>query len=232
MKLAIMQPYFFPYIGYFQLVSSVDVFVIYDNVQYTKKGWINRNRILQNGKEVIFSLPLKKASDYLDVRDREVSADFDKRKFANKFSGAYRRAPQYSVVMPLIEKIIFFEGDNLFEYIHNAVKVLCAYLCIDTKIVVSSAIDVDHSLKGEEKVLAICKALGADEYINAIGGTELYSRSNFLEEKIELIFLKSIYSEYEQFGAPFVAWLSIVDVLMFNSVGDVKNFIFDGYELL
>lgn len=232
MKLAIMQPYFFPYIGYFQLISSVDVFVIYDNIQYTKKGWINRNRILQDGNDVIFSLPLKKASDYLDVRDREISADFDRRKFINKISGVYRRAPQHSVVMPLIEKIVFFEENNLFNYIYNAVKVMCAYLCIDTEIVVSSTVDIDHSLRGEEKVVAICKALSADQYVNAIGGTELYSRSGFLEEKIELSFLKSTYLEYEQFGAPFVAWLSIVDVLMFNSVGEVKRFVFDGYEFL
>ena len=78
MKLAIMQPYFFPYIGYFQLIKSVDEFVIYDNIQYTKKGWINRNRILVNGTDYLISLPLKKDSDYLNVVDRQLAESWEK----------------------------------------------------------------------------------------------------------------------------------------------------------
>ena len=93
MRVAIMQPYFFPYIGYFQLIASVDVFVVYDNIKYTKKGWINRNRILQNGKDVMFTLPLKKDSDFLDVRERELSADFDRVALLNKIRGTYQKAP-------------------------------------------------------------------------------------------------------------------------------------------
>src|ERR1700680_880113 len=98
MRTAIMQPYFFPYIGYFQLIDSVDLFIVYDNIKYTKKGWINRNRILLNGKDVTLSLPLKSDSDFLDIRDRELAADFNREKLVNQLSGAYRRAPYFRQV--------------------------------------------------------------------------------------------------------------------------------------
>ncbi|AVC45854.1 wbqC-like family protein (plasmid) [Rhizobium leguminosarum bv. viciae] len=90
MKLAIMQPYFFPYIGYFQLIHAVDKFVVYDNIKYTKKGWINRNRILRNGEDYTFSLPIKAASDSLDICDRTLSTEFDRNKLVNQIQGAYR----------------------------------------------------------------------------------------------------------------------------------------------
>ena len=96
-----MQPYFFPYIGYFQLIASVDLFIVYDNIKYTKKGWINRNRILLNGKAVPFSLPLKSASDSLDLRDRELATDIDRERLVNQLYGAYRRAPRNSVLPAL-----------------------------------------------------------------------------------------------------------------------------------
>ena len=100
MRLAIMQPYFFPYIGYFQLIAAVDMFIVYDNIKYTKKGWINRNRMLQNGKDVMFSLPLKSDSDYLDVCERELAADFNRDKLLNQFKGAYRRRPVFRGNVP------------------------------------------------------------------------------------------------------------------------------------
>ncbi len=78
MKLAIMQPYFFPYIGYFQLINTVDEFVVYDNIEFTKKGWINRNRILVNGKDEYITLPIKKDSDFLHVKDRFLAETWSK----------------------------------------------------------------------------------------------------------------------------------------------------------
>src|SRR5690349_10134683 len=115
MKLAIMQPYFFPYIGYFQLINASDLFIVYDNIQYTKKGWINRNRFLQNGKDVLFSIPLKKDSDYLDVRDRDLALDFNKTKLLNQIKAAYQRAPYMNETYPIIEEIIQFDDINLFS---------------------------------------------------------------------------------------------------------------------
>lgn len=232
MKLAIMQPYFLPYIGYFQLMAAVDVFIIYDNIKYTKKGWINRNRMLQNGTDVTFSLPLKQGSDSLLVIGRELSTDFDPNKLLNRFKGAYAPAPYFGQTIALLERIVHHRDRNLFHYIHHSLACLCEHLDIATDVRVSSEIPIDHSLKGQDKVLALCHAVGADVYVNAIGGTELYARPDFLAQHVELRFLSSRLLEYPQFGAPFIPWLSIVDVLMFNPLDEVRNCIATDYDLL
>ena len=160
MKIAIMQPYFFAYLGYFQLINAVDSFVIYDNIQYTKKGWINRNRYLLNGKDELFSIALKKDSDFLDVCERFISSEFNRQKLIAKFANAYAKAPCKGEVMPLLESIINYKANNLFEYIFNSVLKICEFLGIKTKFIVSSSINIDHeNLKGKDKVIAISLSL-------------------------------------------------------------------------
>lgn len=231
-KTAIMQPYFFPYIGYFQLIKATDLFIVYDNIKYTKKGWINRNRILQNGKDIMFSLPIKRDSDFLDVCERKLSVDFNRDKFLNQIRGAYRRAPCFEQTFPLIEKIVRFDECNLFKFIHNSIVSTCEHLGITTEIQTSSVIDIDHELKNQDKVVALCEAVGACTYINAIGGMELYSKDEFLTRDIELKFIKSKSFVYPQFGDEFVPWLSIIDVMMFNSVDAVNECLNSNYELV
>jgi hypothetical protein len=230
MKLGIMQPYFMPYIGYFQLIASVDQFIVYDKIKYTKKGWINRNRMLLNGKDAIFSLPLKKGSDSLDVVERELAADYDRKKLLNQFKGAYSHAPQFESAYPIIEQIVLHEDNNLFGYINHSIVKLCAHLGIKTGIRISSEIDIDHELKGQDKVLAFCNGIGADIYINPIGGTELYSKRDFSLQGVDLQFIKSRDFKYSQFGNQFVPWLSIVDVLMFNSKEIICSDYLSAYE--
>lgn len=232
MKLGIMQPYFLPYIGYFQLLASVDEFVVYDNIKYVKKGWINRNRMLLNGSADIFSLPLKKGSDSLCVIDRELTANFDRTKLLNKFKGAYSRAPHFDITFQLLEKIVQHKDKNLFNYIHHSISMLCEYLGINTVISISSRLPIDHQLRSQDKVLALCKAVSADIYINSIGGVELYDKENFRAQGVELNFIKSRPFEYEQFGSVFVPMLSIVDVLMFNPLDTVRAYINNEYELI
>jgi hypothetical protein len=232
MKLAIMQPYFLPYIGYFQLIAAVDVFVLYDNIKYTKKGWINRNRMLLNGADAVFSLPLSKASDSLDVVQRHLADDFNQEKLLSQFKGAYCRAPYFSQVFPLLEKIVRNDERNLFRYIHNSIVEVCRYLDIATEIRISSEISIDHDLKGQDKVLALCQAISTDTYINASGGMELYSKDVFMGNNVELKFIKSTPFEYAQFGAPFIPWLSIIDVLMFNPLDVVREHILTNCELI
>ena len=232
MKLGIMQPYFLPYIGYFQLIASVDQFIVYDNIKYTKKGWINRNRMLLNGADAMFSLPLKKASDSLDVVERELAPDFNRTKLLNQFKGAYGRAPQLKLTYPVLERIVQHDEVNLFRYIHHSIAQLCEHLGIKTEIRVSSEIAIDHELKAQDKVLALCKAVGADTYINTIGGVELYAKDEFRSQGIDLQFIKARPFEYAQFGHVFVPWLSIVDVLMFNPLNTVRDFINENYELI
>lgn len=231
MKVGIMQPYFLPYIGYFQLLNAVDKYVIYDNIQYTKKGWFNRNRILQNGKDMLFSIPLEKASDYLDVRERFISDGFDRKKLLNQVRESYRKAPYFDTVMPLFEDMINYNDNNLFNDIYHSIQIVCNYLGINTEIVVSSTIDIDHTLKGQDKVLAICKALGATEYYNAIGGKELYNIDDFKRQNIDLHFISSNPIDYKQFKNEFVPWLSILDVMMFNSKEEIKVMLED-YKLI
>jgi hypothetical protein len=232
MKLAIMQPYFMPYIGYFQLIAATDQFIVYDNIKYTKKGWINRNRMLQNGQDVMFSLPLKSGSDSLDVCERELAADFNKDKLLSQFKGAYRRAPFFEQTYPLLEEIVRCGDANLFCYLHHAIVKTCEHLGITTPIKISSSIPIDHSLKSQDKVLALCEAAGATTYINTIGGLDLYAKDAFRERGIELNFITSKPFEYAQFGSEFVPWLSIIDVLMFNPPEAVRNCIATNYELI
>lgn len=223
LRVAIMQPYFLPYIGYFQLMSAVDVFVIYDNIKYTKKGWINRNRFLLNGEPTEFALPLKKDSDFLDVRDRRLAADFDSTKILNRFQAAYRKAPQFEAIFPQVEAILRHPESNLFDFIHHSVQWVARVLDLRTRLVVSSTLDIDHGLKGQDKVLAVCECLGARSYINAIGGQELYDGASFEARGMELRFIQSLPHEYRQFSGTFVPWLSILDVLMFNPVEEVRE---------
>ena len=232
MKAGIMQPYFFPYIGYFQLINSVDLFIVYDNIKYTKKSWVNRNRVLQNGKDAMFSLPLKGASDALDVRDRELAADFNRDKLLNQISGAYRRAPYFAQTFPLIEQVVRHEELNLFKFLHHSIVRTCDHLGITTEIRVSSDIAIDHDLKNQDKVLALCQTVGADTYINAIGGLELYSKEEFKARGIELEFIKSRPFEYRQFDNEFVPWLSIIDVMMFNPVHAITAGALRDFDLL
>ena len=232
MKVAIMQPYFMPYIGYFQLMGSVDVFVIYDNIKYTKKGWINRNRLLQNGGDAVFSLPLASGSDSLDIAERSISPTFNGEKMLNLFRGAYARAPNFSATYAFLEKILHQDERNLFRFLSSSIRDTAEYIGISTRIVTSSDLAVDRELRSQEKVLAICKSLGADTYVNAIGGQDLYSPVDFLHQGITLKFIRSRPFEYRQFGAAFVPWLSIIDVLMFNPVDAVRTCVENHYDLI
>jgi len=232
MRLAIMQPYFFPYIGYFQLMAAVDVFIVYDNIKYTKKGWINRNRMLKDGKDVMFSAPLKGDSDALDIRDRELATEFNRDKLLNQFKAAYRSAPYFAQTFPLVQEIVQYGDRNLFRFLHHSIVKTCNHLGIATEIRVSSDFPIDHGLRSQDKVLALCQAAGAKTYINTIGGLELYSRETFLEKGIELKFIQSTPFEYPQPAKEFVPRLSIVDVMMFNPPEWIQTCIANKYELI
>lgn len=233
MKLAIMQPYFLPYIGYFQLLNAADEFVVYDNIKFTKRGWIQRNRILVNGTGAMFSLPLKKASDYLDVRDRQLSDSFrlERTKLLRRIEAAYSKSPYFASAMPVIEQCFKYENTNLFEFIHKSLLVVCKYFGITTRIKISSGLISDHDLKGQDRVIAICQALSADHYINAIGGIGLYNNKAFAKKGIQLSFIKSEPIVYQQVDNEFVPSLSIIDVMMFNHVKRIHEYL-ELYELV
>lgn len=231
MTLGIMQPYFLPYIGYWQLLSAVDRFVVYDNIQYTKQGWVNRNRFLRNGADAQFTLPLRRGSALLDIADRAIADDFDPGSLLRPLASAYRKAPYYAEVFPVVESIVAAPHRNLFDYLLHGIVVTADHLGIRTPILASSKVAIDHGLKSERKVVALCQALGETRYLNPIGGRELYSRSVFAASGIDLQFVQSRPIAYRQFGDAFVPALSIVDVLMFNAKDAVQRMLCE-YDLV
>ena len=221
MKLGIMQPYFLPYIGYFQLINAVDNYVIYDDVNYIKGGWINRNKLLLNGKEFMFNLIISGASPNKLINEVLVAAN--QSKLIKTIEGAYRKAPYFDAIFPLMECIVGFEDKNLARFIGNSLIQIADYLTFNTKFLYSSELQKDCSLRGQDKILHICEILKSTEYMNAIGGMELYNKSDFEANKIKLCFLKTQPILYNQFSNTFVPWLSILDVLMFNSVEEINE---------
>lgn len=231
--IAVMQPYFLPYIGYFQLINAVDEFIIYDNIQFSKRGWFHRNRILQNGNDVLITLPIKKDSNLLHVNQRVLAESFhkDSKKLLSKVENSYQKAPYFKEIMPLIKKVLNYGEDNLFDYVYHSIVEICDLLGITTKFTVSSTLQIDHSLKSAEKVIALVKMTGGSLYINSIGGVNLYDVDTFNTEGIDLKFLKTNSIEYSQFSNKFIPFLSIVDVLMFNKIDIVREYL-DQYSLL
>lgn len=234
MKLGIMQPYFFPYIGYFQLINSVDKFVIYDDAQYEKGGWVNRNRILVNGKDSMFVLRIKKDNFKLKINERFLIDNFKyiNNKLLKSIQLSYTKAPFYKDVINLLSNTLQYEEQNLSKFIINSLIEICKYLDINTEILISSQLQNNFSIKGREKVIYLNKILKSNTYINSIGGTKLYSKDIFKQNNIDLYFIKTKYITYKQFNEnKFIPNLSIIDVLMFNSKEKVKNLL-NEYELI
>ena len=228
-----MQPYFFPYIGYWQLINAVDKFVIYDDVSYIKRGWINRNNILVNGHPQLMNVRLKKVSQNKLINEIEVSQDLNyNNDLLKTIKESYSKAPFFESVLPIVELVINQHEKNLAKYLVFSIKEVCKYLCIDTEIIISSEISKCNELKGQDRILDICKLLSTDQYINAIGGRSLYSIQDFDLSGIELKFLKTLDIRYPQLiHNEFVPNLSILDVMMFN--GPVQtNLMLSDYQLV
>lgn len=232
MALAVMQPYFFPYPSYFQLIAAVDRFVVYDRIEYTKRGWINRNRFLRDGQPVYFTIPLKGASDHAAVVDRVLAEDFRPEKLIARVRAAYRGAPHLKVALELFESALYCGESNLFTFIHKSIQSLCNFLGLKTEIVVSSEVSVAPDLRGQDRVLALCGALDATTYVNATGGRELYTPAAFSERGIDLRFIESDPFVYPQLGHAFVPNLSILDAIMFNPAETLWRHITTGYRLV
>ena len=225
MRLGIMQPYFFPYLGYWQLLANVDKYVVYDDVTYIKGGWINRNNFLINGQKNLLTMQLEKASSYTLIKDIAIKDDFV--KFLKTIEMGYKKAPFFEDSFRLLKDICQCPDKKLGQFLFNSHIKICEYLGIDTELILSSSFEKHTELKGKDKVISICKQLGADEYINAIGGQELYDKKEFAENGIRLNFLHANLREYRQLKNEFVAGLSIIDIMMFNSKEEIKEMLND-----
>jgi hypothetical protein len=221
MKLAIMQPYFFPYIGYWQLIQAVDRFVIYDDVNFIIGGWVNRNRILINGEPSYITAPIIKASQ--NKRMCDLSLDpwpVWKNKMVKSIEMAYRKAPFFAQMYPLIEKLIRHEADNLSDYLSYQLQAMASFLGIKTEFVVTSRCYENNHLSGQARILDICNREDATTYINPHGGQALYDTETFRNAGIDLRFIAMRPISYKQRAKRFVPHLSIVDALM--EIGPVE----------
>ena len=232
MTLAIMQPYFLPYIGYMQLMNAVDTFVLYDDVAFINRGWINRNKLLINGQEYLFTVPLKDASQNKRINEVMLADDPKWRsKLLKTIEQGYRKAPHYATVMPITEKIVNFATDSIADLVHHSLVELNQYLGLTTRLVASSSMYDNVQLKAQERILDICRQEGATRYINPIGGTELYDKPSFAQVGIELNFIKAKRVDYPQFKNEFMPWLSVLDALMFCDAATVRAMLGE-YELV
>ncbi len=215
-----MQPYFLPYLGYFQLMKAVDTFIYYDDVNYIKQGWINRNNISLDGKDYLFTLELQGASSFKKINEIEVGRNRD--KLYKTFVQSYSHAFYFERVKELLFDIFYSEEKNLFQYIFQTHLRIFYYLKFDVNCIVSSEMQKDCSLKGKDKVIDICKRMDADTYINAFGGQHLYDRQEFKENGIDLFFIHP---------AEDLPRRSILDVMMYHSPEEIRTML-DKYDLI
>lgn len=221
MKLAIMQPYLFPYLGYFQLIGAADTFVVYDDVHYIKGGWINRNYLLGPTGRQLFTLPLSGASPNRNIN--EINISNHRRKLIETLHQRYSKAPYFAEAFPMIEDIFSHCESKLALFLDHSLRTVCAFLELRPHWHLSSDLAIGRDLRGQDRVLAICEALGANHYINAPGGRSLYDARAFAAHGIKLSFLQPGEITYRQFGSDFVPNLSIIDVIMFNSPGECQR---------
>jgi hypothetical protein len=229
---SIMQPYLLPYIGYFQLIACSDIFVAHDDIQYIKGGWINRNRILLNGEPDWITLPVAAADHRLSIRERRYrQPEHHVPKMLRRIEAAYRAAPFFDIAFPFLRDALSLDEPNVAAFNLFVLKCLTNRIGIRTPVVVSSSLGMGEEIRGQDRVIAICRRVGATRYVNPIGGTSLYDTGRFADAGIALNFLKSSASTYQQFRQTPVPFLSIVDVLMFNDETAISRMLTE-FELL
>jgi len=234
MKLAVMQPYVFPYLGYFQLVQAADCFVFFDDVNFIKRGWIHRNGILANGDRYRFTIPLQQASQHKRINETIVHPQLYpdwRKKFMKTLRQEYQAAPQFEQVYELIGQVLAGPCSSIAELASSSVLAAAQYLNISTKFVHSSSLNYSREVPGKEKIISICQQQEASTYINLIGGTSLYEPASFEQHNLQLRFIQSKDIVYSQFREKFVPNLSIIDVMMFNDPTAVQSML-QQYQLI
>lgn len=244
MKLAIMQPYFFPYIGYFQLIKAADKMILYDLVTYRKGSWMNRNRLIDKSKNSTeyFRVPVRKFSIGTLASDILIDETSDWRAYYERFIYFnYRKAPQFSTVFPLVLELLNIEAQSLHEFNSKSIMKLARYMNLHTEIVFDNsdylALEEDLVHNGQDantktkRIIKICQNEGADHYINPIGGISLYDKETFANHKLKLSFLTTGSIVYKQFTDTFEANLSIIDLLMHNNIDRVNTHL-NNYSLV
>ncbi len=223
-SVAIMQPYFLPYIGYWQLMYAVDEFVIFDDVNFIKKGWINRNNMWSANGPLLFTLPLVGASQNKKINELELANDNPWReKLLKTITQNYKKTAYFEQVFPIAEQIINCPQRQLKPYIQNSFEIINKYLGINTRLIDSSSQFNNDHLEAESRIIDICKQLHADMYINPIGGTALYHKEHFASAQVQLQFIETQKISYQQPSKNFIPYLSILDLLMNCSTAEIES---------
>jgi hypothetical protein len=233
-KLAIMQPYCFPYLGYYQLIAAVDKFIIYDDVNFIKQGWINRNRILVNHQPSLFVIPLQGANPFAKIQHTQLHPQDYPRwcgKFLKTLEVNYRKAPQFAAVQPLVQTVLesvlpqLSQGESvsISRLALASLEAIATYLALPTQFIPSSEVYGTADLPPQEKLIQMYRAEQADLYINPSGGSDLFDRPALAAAGVTVQFLQCQARPYGQFREPFVPGLSMIDVLMFNAIPDVQQ---------
>lgn len=227
MILAVMQPYIFPYIGYYQLVYSSDIFILYDDVSFIKQSYINRNNILANGKALRFTLPVLGASSNVLIENLEYS---NSKKIVRTIAQAYAKAPYFNDVFPMIESVFNQENRNITHINSLSIQVVFEYLNINKKMLIASQIDYDRTKERADRLIEFSKIYGCDHYINSPGGKALYDKSYFAKQNVKLNFIETKIQPYTQNADEFVPYLSMIDILMNCSKIDITKML-NSYRL-
>lgn len=235
MKIAIMQPYFFPYLGYFALIKHTEQFILFDTPQFIRHGWIERNQILKPDGELLYiKVPLKKHSRETPINKIEINNNEKWReKILAQLIPYKKKAPYYKDVINLINSIFNLKSESIAELNYISLLETCKYLGINTPITIWSKMDVQIEKVNapDEWALKICKAIKADVYYNPTGGMSFFDINKYKNEGIDIFFLKYVPETYNQITDKFVPFLSIIDVMMFNSPEKI-NSLLENYELL
>lgn len=234
MRVALMQPYFCPYIGYFQLIQAVDEFVIFDNAQYIRRGWMNRNRILNAQKEIAYiNIPVHKAHRETKIKDIVINHDSNWKEKIYHQLNYYRKAPNYAFVMDFLNECLNINNSRLSQFNTIVLKRICDLLEINTKITVLSEElpKINEANAADEWGIKVAKTLNATTYINANGGIEFYNQQKYNANNLDIQFIKPVLKPYKQFNDIFIPGLSIIDVMMFNNPEEIKEML-EIYELI
>ena len=234
MRLAVMQPYIFPYLGYFQLLSAVDRFIFFDDVNFIKKGWIHRNQLLVSGQPHLFSVPLQRVSQNKLIKDTYLhpsSYGQWRDTFLKTVDQNYRQAPFFPAAYALLRQVLERTHETIADLAIDSVESVASYVGLETDFRRSSSLPYDRSRKGQDKIMAICQQQKATTYVNPIGGTELYDGATFATHNVALYFIKSADVSYPQQDSSFVSNLSIIDVLMFNDIAQISQLL-EHYTLI
>lgn len=234
MRIAIMQPYFFPYLGYFQLIKSADIFILLDDVAFIKKGWIHRNRLCFNKGIHWFSVPLEHASQNKSIHETFISQiNFIqwRKKFISSLISFYKKQEYFTDGMEIVEEIFSIPTYSIAELSARSLQKCCKALGITTFFNCSSSLHGLNKLKGEKKIIEICQYYQVGRYINAPGGKELYRQSMFSPYGIQLEFIHPSLSIYPVKGRDCVLGLSIIDAIMCCGIEYTRKKLLSGYKI-